>query len=509
MQKKSVLNFRQFNGVFEDDETVEAGAPVKAIDVVMNVFFEMYGTIVTRTGGYSEVVQDYQEISDAEAGKRGQLMVDKIDKISQLVLKKEPALKDAIAEYKKSAELLRQAYDKIVAEDKKQLLNIKNKIKNMVIDYLKNLVYGVKNTKVPEIEKKNESLEYIGNFLLEKDLYQKERGKVIKSIVPLRAKTMELANKSIFTEIKSKAKASLKQYDDLVKTLQDDTYFDGKKRTERAEEIQNSRYKIIGIENDLNTTLSQISIKYGIAKEIDDILKKSLSTLTSANTMLQDVEKTKAIEAEKTKVEDSVETQKEDGKKIIDSYGWKSIKDSEEKQVYYKKEDWNDSKTADSQKDQISVGKIVKGSIDETKKEVKIFNESTKKTFTKSISDILDKAEGDKYSTVKIKKEETKEPENKEYKEIKEGDKDVEGVKSVQKKLNTVLPKDSKLDENGQYDKKLKESVSKIIILMKSLSVLDDTYKEDTTKITPEFQKSLDEYIKKMEEIKKDLPTVK
>ena len=59
------------------------------------------------------------------------------------------------------------------------------------------------------------------------------------------------------------------------------------------------------------------------------------------------------------------------------------------------------------------------------------------------------------------------------------------------------------------YDKKLKESVSKIIILMKSLSVLDDTYKEDTTKITPEFQKSLDEYIKKMEEIKKDLPTVK
>ena len=85
MQKKSILNFRQFNGVFEDDGTVEAGAPVKAIDVVMNVFFEMYGTIVTRTGGYSEVVQDYQEISDAEAGKRGQLMVDKIDKISLIL----------------------------------------------------------------------------------------------------------------------------------------------------------------------------------------------------------------------------------------------------------------------------------------------------------------------------------------------------------------------------------------------------------------------------------------
>jgi hypothetical protein len=102
-----------------------------------------------------------------------------------------------------------------------------------------------------------------------------------------------------------------------------------------------------------------------------------------------------------------------------------------------------------------------------------------------------------------------KELENEEYKEIKEGDKDVEGVKSIQKKLNTVLPKDSKMDENGQYDKKLKEAVSKIIVIMKSLSVLDDTYKEDTTKITPEFQKSLDEYIKKIEEIKKDLPTVK
>jgi hypothetical protein len=506
MQKKSVLNFRQFRGIFEDDkETSEQGSQLKAIDLVINIFFEIYGTIVTRIGGYNDAIKDYQVIADSENEKRGDLMIQAINKISDLALKKNPDLKDSISEYKKSMELLKQAYDKILAEDKGQLLNIKKKIKDMIISYLENLVSNVKSTKLPELEKKNESLEYLGDLLLEKDLYQKERITVIKSIIPLRAKSADLSAKSIFPEIKNAAKTALKKYDDIIKSLQDDSSFEKKKRTERSEEVQNSRFSAISIENELNDTLSKVAIKYGVAKEIDGLIKKSLTSLNAANTTLQEIEKKKSQEEEKTKVEDSEETAKEDSKKSVESYGWKSLKDGEDKQIYYKKEDWDDSKGADKQKEQISIGKIVKGSVDETKKELKVYNEATKKTFTKSFSDVIDKSEGDKNSSSKLKEEEKKE-ESKEYQEIKEGDKNPESIKTLKKKLNEVLPKGTVLEDTGDYDKKLKESLITAIRSMKAIGILDSNYKEDDTKITVDFQKKLDEYIKQVEQIRKDLP---
>jgi hypothetical protein len=506
MQKKPIFNFKQFSGIFEDDEDQgQSGPQLKSIDIVMNIFFEIYGTIVTRIGGYKEGVKDYQAIANSENDKRGDLMVAAIDKISRLVLEKKPDLKSALDEYKKSTLLLKQAYDKILLEDKNQLLNIKKKIKDMIIEYLNILVSDIRSTKLPEVEKKNESLEYLGDLLLEKDLYQKERKTVIRSILPLKAKASDLSNKSIFPEIKSSAKNALRLYDRIIKTLQDDDFFDKKKRPERAEEIEKSRFDIISTENSLNKTLSEITIKYGIAKEIDAILKKCLSALNSANEMLKEAEKKRADKEEINKIEDS-ESEKKAKDKFLESYGWKSIKDAEDKKVYYKKEDWDDSKKAGDQKNQIAVGKVVKGSIDETKKEIKIYNETAKKTFTKSFSDILDKEEGDKNSTEKISDEkEKKEGKEKEYKEIKAGDKNPEEVKEVQKKLNKILPKDLKSEEDGKYEGDMKKSLSKAIQIMKSLGVVKKDYKEDTSKITVELQKYLDEYIDKLDQIKNDI----
>lgn len=415
MQKRSLFNFNQFSGIFEDDsENEDGGVPVKAIDIVMSIFFQMYGTIVTRLGGYREAVQDYQKIANSENDKRGDLMVAAIDKISKIALEKNPDLRNAIEEYKKSMGFLKQAYDKILLEDKNQLLNIKKKIKDMIISYLDALVKNVKGTELPELEKKNESSEYIGDLLLEKDLYQKERRTVIKSILPLRAKAFDLSTKSLFSEVKSSAKNSLKVYDRIIKTLQDDNIFDGKKRAERAEEIEKSKLDIIATENELNKTLSSITIKYGIAKEIDGILKKSIASLTSANDILKQIETKKDAEKEKNKIEDSESEKKKE--------------DKEEK-------------------------------------------------------------EGDK-----------------EYKEIKEGGKDQEGVKKIQSKLNKILPEGSRLEENGKYEDDMKKSIPKIVEIMKTLGVVDKNYKADPSKMTVEFQKYLDEYIDKIEQIRKDLP---
>jgi hypothetical protein len=503
--QKPVLKFSRFSGLFEDNESPDS-TQMKSIDVIINTFFEIYGILVTRIGSYKEAVKDYQSIADSENEKRGDLMVSTIEKIAKLVEDQRPEYRNSLAEYKKSIVFLKQAYDKILAEDKGQLLNIKKKIKDMIIAYLQRLVNDVKSTELPKIEKKNESLDFIGDLLLEKDLYQKERIRVIKSIIPLKTKTSDLASKSIFPEIKSIASKALKKYDSIIKTLQDDDFFDSKTRAKRSEEIENSRISVITTENELNKALSEISIKYGIKKEISDLIKKSLDSLSIANEELKKIEIKKAREEESKKIESPEEenTKPGDPKKIIGSYGWKSLKDGEDKKVYYKKEDWDDSKKAEAQKNQIAIGKIVKGSVDEAKKELKIYNEGVKKTFTKSISDLIDKKEGDKNSTLRIEGEEDKG--KKEYKEIKEGDKNSETVKEVQKKINSILPETSKIKETGEYGKDTKSSISKVIRMMKSIGVLKEDYPEEVGKIDPELQKYMDEYIDKIKNIRRNIP---
>ena len=42
--------------------------------------------------------------------------------------------------------------------------------------------------------------------------------------------------------------------------------------------------------------------------------------------------------------------------------------------------------------------------------------------------------------------------------------------------------------------------------MMKAIGVLDPDYPEKSEKITPDLQKSMDEYIKQIEEIRKNIP---
>jgi hypothetical protein len=415
MSKKPILNFKQFSGIFEDDvESATITEANKSMDIVLRIFFEIYGTIATRIGGYKDVTKDLKLVSDAATDKRGEVMVQAIDKISKLALEKNSNFKEALDLYKKSTLELKGAYDKIIAEDKSQSIGISKRIKDSIITYLEYLIANVKNTALPkeEAEAKNESFQYLGEFLFEKkDLYVKERTSLIKSIIPLKSKSDELAFKSVFPEIKNKAKAHSKKYSEIIKSLQNDTYFEGKKKSERFKEIEDFRFKITEIENEMNSLLSSTIIKYGIKKEINDLVKKSLDTLVKANLKLKETE------------------------------------DSISKKLELSKE----------------------GEEEEVKKE-------------------------------EVKKEEDK----KEYSDLKSGDKKEE-VKETQKKINEIIPKDFKVEEDGDYGKKTEESLSKIIPLLKISGVLPDDFKLDTKKITPELQKAMDEYIKKLPELKKQL----
>lgn len=413
MPKNPILNFRQFTGVFEDDvNTASINETGKSIDIIIQVFFEIYGSVVTRIGGYKEAVKDLQGIADSPSDKRGTLMVSTIEKISELVLKKNPDYKEALDLYLKSVKELKSAYDKIISEDKSQTIGISKRIKDTIISYLQYLISNVKNTKLPEEkeEAKNES-EYYSEFLLEKkDLYTKERISIIKRILPLKSKAQDLSLKSLFPEVKIKAKNAFKKYEAIVKILQDDSFFDSKKKAERFKEIEDSNFKVIEIENDLNTLLSSTIVKYGIRKEINDLVKKSIQSLTSAN-----------------------------------------IK--------------------------------VKESDDRIAKKIEV------------------KKDGEKES----EPEKGEKGEEKEYEEIKSGDKNEEKLKPVQKTINEILPEEFKIKDDGVYGSGTKKALERIIPLLKITKSIPEDFKLDPNKITPELQKAMDEYIKKLPELKKQL----
>lgn len=414
MPKNPILNFRQFTGVFEDDvSTASINETGKSVDIIIQVFFEIYGSVATRIGGYKEAVKDLQAIADSSSDKRGNLMVSTIQKISELALKKNPDYKEAMDLYLKSAKELKSAYDKIISEDKSQTIGISKRIKDTIISYLQYLISNVKNTKLPEEKKeeaKNES-EYYSEFLLEKkDLYTKERISIIKRILPLKSKAQDLSLKSLFPEVKIRAKNAFKKYEAIVKILQDDSFFDSKKKAERFKEIEDSNFKVIEIENDLNSLLSSTIVKYGIRKEINDLVKKSIESLTAANIKVK-------------------ESDDRIAKKI-------EIKKEEEKESEPKKEESGGEK---------------------------------------------------------------------EYKEINSGDKNEEKLKPIQKTINEILPEEFKIKDDGVYGSGTKKALERIIPLLKITKSIPEDFKLDPNKITPELQKAMDEYIKKLPELKKQL----
>ena len=429
MKEPAILNFREFKSIFEKEkegeEKTQTGQEVvnsteevkldpnnkniKAVDTIMFIYFQIFGILATRSGGYPDAVKDYQTIANSKAKDRGQVMVNVIDKIIGILTSRFPIFSPVMEDYKKTVDLLRQAYDKIIEEDPKQAIGLSNRIKDMTIEYLNNLVNDVRNAKYPS-PKKNESYEFYGELLLEKDLYYKERGSLIKRIVPLKSRAEELSSKSIFPEIQTAAKKTISLYDKIISSLEDDSFFDKiKKRADRAEKIQNYRYEILKIENDINSIMSKTIINKGIQKAIEDLINSAISSLNAANDNLKKIEKEKAEKSEKIKIEKEVEDKKSEDKKSDNSY--KDI----------------DKNTS---------------------------------------SDV---------------------------------------IKKLQDKLKIILP-NSKIIPDGKYDGKLKSNINDSIKLMKSINIIKkDPYKDslNISKITPELQKSIDEYIKKIEEFRK------
>ena len=72
-----VLNFSSYQKLFEADETDSAKAAAQIVDL----FFQAYGTIVTKIGDYKEAREDLLAVAEEkDAAKKGQIMANMLDK---------------------------------------------------------------------------------------------------------------------------------------------------------------------------------------------------------------------------------------------------------------------------------------------------------------------------------------------------------------------------------------------------------------------------------------------
>jgi hypothetical protein len=429
MKTPLVLNFSEFIKLFEEEETKKSSDPSIApaeltdpnaktiVDNIMFIYFQIFGLLATRTGGYRDVVNDYQEIANAKNKDRGQIMVNVIDKVIGVLTQKFPIFSPIMGEYKESVESLKKAYDLAIDKYPGQTIGLSKRIKDMTIEYLNNLVDDVRKAKypAPKATKSNESYEFYGDLLLEKDLYYKERSSLLKKIIPLKSKAEDLKK---ITTLEPFATKAIGDYSTIISNLEDDSVFDKlKKREERAKKIQIYREAIIKIENEINNSMLTL-IKTIEKEKIDDVIKKNindaLTKLNGANNKLIEIEKEKAANTEKAKIE-------------------KEEKDKLEKE--------------NSKKDEKS---------------------------------------------------------DNEYKDIDKNSSS-DSIKKLQEKLKIILPNSSVI-VNGKYDDKLIKNLTEAISLIKTTDIIkSDSYKdsEKISKITPELQKNMDEYIKILEKIRK------
>jgi hypothetical protein len=85
---------------------------------------------------------------------------------------------------------------------------------------------------------------------------------------------------------------------------------------------------------------------------------------------------------------------------VFTSYGWKSWDEAKDKQVYYKRDGWDENKKAEEQGNLMAVGKVT--NINNAGGELTVYNDNIKKEIAKKFDQIVSKEIGDKVSAIKI-----------------------------------------------------------------------------------------------------------
>ncbi len=295
-----VLSFSNYNKLFEADENTSSKAAAQIVDL----FFQAYGTIVTKIGDYKEAIDDLLSVAEEkDTTKKGKIMAQMIDKVAK---KAKPEYKDAVGSLIQAAKKIQEVYDDLISteEGKASLEEINKAIYRQILAKQKGLTDAAKEMKVEE------SISY--GYLYEKNTFDDERNGLIGKIKPLYAEVVQQAKNATSDSIKNKSVEIAKKLKGIYDIVGDTKKFEAMKRKERLATIEkaNADYEKLVIE--LNDARKKELLKIGLDKKVTSVLDEIIKLINSATEKITEVDTKAAEDAANKKEEEGKEEEKEE-----------------------------------------------------------------------------------------------------------------------------------------------------------------------------------------------------
>ena len=295
---KPILDFKTFQRIFEADETAKEGVSAIA-PLILSLYFQIYGELASKVEGYKDVVKDLQSIMKAEVDKKPEVIEAIAKKIAALV--KDPDIKKELeASIVPAVTVLGEAYKELLKtasdEDKKKM---QEAFADGVLDYQNSLIQAVKSV--------NESYFIEGDPIVEKNTFKDDRSDLIRDLNTLEGGINMVLLNPPTERIKGAMSGLAGQVKELKKELSDDAKWEGMKRRDRKNRLEEIPPLIAKVKEDQQKAISDEVLKSGIEKTV-------LAKIQDAQAKIKEgTEKIGAI------VQKNIETKKsEDSKKATE-----------------------------------------------------------------------------------------------------------------------------------------------------------------------------------------------
>ena len=303
---KPILDFKTFQRIFEADETTKEGVSAIA-PLILSLYFQIYGELASKVEGYKDAVNDLQSIRKAKVEDRPGVIEGIAKKIAALV--KDPAIKAELeASMLPAVKVLGEAYTNLLTNASEQdKADIQEVFAAGVVDYQNSLIQAVKSV--------NESYFIERDPILEKNTFKDDRSDLIRDLNTLEGGINMVLLNPPTERIKGAMSGLAGQVKELKKELSDDAKWEGMKRRDRKNRLEEIPPLIAKVKEDQQKAISDEVLKSGIEKtvlaKIQDAQAKIKTGTEKIGAIVQ-----KNIETKKS--EDSKKAAEEEAKALND-----------------------------------------------------------------------------------------------------------------------------------------------------------------------------------------------
>lgn len=316
-----VLSFDNYHKLFEAED---ANASTNAAEQIVTLFYQAYGSVVTKIGEYKEAIDDLLSVAEEKDTNKKAEVFEKV--LQKVVSKIKPEYKEVGNTVLEVGKKLKDAYSSLLQteEGKKSTDEINKIIYRKILEFQQGLQTASKE--MPKV-KVNESWtyesedEFINEALLGKNTFQNERNLLISSLVITYSDMAAQAKNGATETIKAKAKEIIGKLKSLNSELADEGKWESMRRKDRKARLDEIPVEISNYKEDFNKTLMSESTKMGIDKKVASVIGEVIKMLDEVSNKVAETDKKIADETvKKTDEKIKEEKAKEDKDDKKDSY---------------------------------------------------------------------------------------------------------------------------------------------------------------------------------------------